>query len=187
MLDETEFLSPFGIRSLSRCHESTPYVLPVGGEEYRVEYAPGESVSGLFGGNSNWRGPVWFPMNYLIIEALERYHHFYGNQFKVECPSGSGRLLHLGQVAHEISARLARLFVPGPDGARPCHGGDPRFAQDPHWKDLVLFHEYFHADTGRGCGASHQTGWTALVVRLMQDLARRRPPAGASTRTAARA
>jgi len=174
LLDEAEFLSPYGVRSLSRSHQAAPYVLPVDGEEYRVEYAPAESTSGLFGGNSNWRGPIWLPMNYLLVEALERYHHFYGNAFTVECPSGSGRFQHLGQVAQEISTRLAGLFLPDDTGARPCHGGDQRFARDPHWRDLVLFHEYFHADEGRGCGASHQTGWTALAVRLVQDLARRR-------------
>jgi hypothetical protein len=172
MLDENEFLSPYGIRSLSRFHEAHPYVLRGDGEERRVEYEPAESRTVLFGGNSNWRGPVWFPLNYLWIEALERYHHFYGDDLRVECPLGSGRLLNLKEVAGEITARLARIFLPGEDGHSPWQP-DGRYAHDPHWRDLVLFHEYFHADTGRGLGASHQTGWTALVVRCLEDLARR--------------
>jgi hypothetical protein len=172
MLDEREFLSPHGIRSVSRIHGEHPYVFEVGGEPYRVDYVPGESTTGLFGGNSNWRGPVWFPINYLLIEALERYHHFYGDGLRVECPTGSGRLMHLGEVARELSRRLATIFLPEDGVGRPCHGGDPRFANDPHWRDLVLFHEYFHGETGRGLGASHQTGWTALVTRCLEDLAR---------------
>jgi hypothetical protein len=171
LLDESEFLSPHGIRALSRVHRESPYVFQVGGMEHRVDYDPGESTTGLFGGNSNWRGPVWFPVNYLLVEALERYHHFYGDEFQVECPVGSGKLLNLSEVAHEIAARLATPFLPDSAGARPCHGGDPRFASDPHWRDLALFHEYFHGDTGRGVGASHQTGWTALVVRCLEDVA----------------
>ena len=164
LLDEDEFLSPHGIRSVSKVHEREPYVFHVGGESHVVRYQPGESDSGLFGGNSNWRGPVWFPINYLLVEALERYHHFYGDALRVECPTGSGRMMNLGQVAREIGRRLAGLFLPDPAGRRPCHGDDPRFARDPHWKDLLLFHEYFHGDTGRGLGASHQTGWTALAT-----------------------
>ncbi|HKQ18713.1 MAG TPA: glucosidase [Candidatus Eisenbacteria bacterium] len=171
MLDEKEFLSPFGIRSLSAIHKDSPYVFDVMGEEHRVDYVPGESNTGLFGGNSNWRGPVWFPVNYLLIEALERYHHFYGDDFKVECPTGSGVWMNLDEVARELALRLTRIFLPGADGARPCHGGDPRFADDPAWRDLVLFHEYFHGDNGRGVGASHQTGWTALVARCIEGLA----------------
>jgi hypothetical protein len=136
-----------------------------------VDYTPGESNTSLFGGNSNWRGPVWFPVNYLLIEALERFHHFYGDSLKTECPTGSGRMLDLKEVAHELSRRLSLLFLPGPDGKRPCHGGAARYADDPHFRDLVLFHEYFHGDTGRGVGASHQTGWTALVVRCLEDVA----------------
>ena len=139
-----------------------------------MAYAPGESDSGMFGGNSNWRGPVWFPVNFLLIEALERYHHFYGDAVKVECPTGSGNLVTLAQAAAEIERRLVSLFVPDAAGRRPCHGGDPRFAADPHWRDLVLFYEYFHGDTGRGCGASHQTGWTALVTHCLETLAARR-------------
>jgi hypothetical protein len=125
----------------------------------------------MFGGNSNWRGPVWFPVNYLLIEALQRYHHFYGNALTVECPTGSGTTMHLAQVAEEIARRLVSLFLPDAAGRRPCHGADRRFAEDPAWRNLVLFHEYFHAETGRGCGASHQTGWTALVTRCLEDLA----------------
>jgi hypothetical protein len=174
VLDETEFLSPHGLRSVSRIHRERPYEINVNGETYRVDYVPAEGNTGLFGGNSNWRGPVWFPINYLVLEALERYHHFYGPDLKVECPVGSGRMLDLQEVAHELAARLGSLFLPDDEGRRPCHGTDLRFANDPHWKDLVLFHEYFHGDNGRGVGASHQTGWTALVVRCIEDMARRR-------------
>ncbi len=174
MLDEKEFLSPYGLRSVSRVHKDHPYVFEADGESLRVDYMPGESTMGLFGGNSNWRGPVWFPVNYLLIEALERYHHFYGDQLRVECPTGSGRRMTLKEVAHELNGRLARLFLPDANGRRPCHGEDERFAKDPHWCDLLLFHEYFHGDTGRGLGASHQTGWTALVARCLEDMARMR-------------
>ncbi len=174
LCDESEFLSPHGVRSLSKAHERHPYVLHANGDEHRVDYAPGESTTGLFGGNSNWRGPVWLPVNYLLIEALERFHHFYGDTLRVECPVGSGRLLNLREVAAEISRRLASLFLPDAHGRRPCHGGDERYARDPHWRDLLLFHEYFHGDTGRGLGASHQTGWTALAARCLEDLARGR-------------
>jgi hypothetical protein len=174
LLDESEFLSPHGIRSVSRVHRDQPYELTVNGDVHRVDYVPAEGNTGLFGGNSNWRGPIWFPINYLVLEALERYHHFYGDGFQVECPVGSGRMLNLQQVAHELGERLAGIFLPDADGRRPCHGGDHRFASDPHWKDLVLFHEYFHGDNGRGVGASHQTGWTALVLRSIEDMAARR-------------
>ena len=174
VLDEDEFLSPHGIRSLSRHHERSPYVFRVGTEEYRVDYEPAESRSNLFGGNSNWRGPVWFPINLLLIEALERYHHFYGDELRVEFPTGSGRLLTLAEVAHELSRRLASLFLPGADGCRPVHGGDRRYADDPHFRDLALFYEYFDGDTGRGLGASHQTGWTAAAVMFLENAARGR-------------
>jgi Mannosylglycerate hydrolase MGH1-like glycoside hydrolase domain len=174
LLDESEFLSPHGIRALSRVHGEKPYTFSVAGREYRVAYEPGVSTSGVFGGNSNWRGPVWFPMNYLIIEALERYYHYYGNDLTVEMPRGSGRRMNLRDVALELARRLSSIFLPDSDGRRPCHGDDPRFARDPHWKDLVLFHEYFDGETGRGLGASHQTGWTALVLRLLKDVARAR-------------
>jgi hypothetical protein len=170
MLDESEFLSPFGIRSVSAAHREQPYIFRVNDHEYRVDYSPGEGNTYLFGGNSNWRGPVWFPINYLLIEALERYHHFYGDALKVECPVGSGHFLTLNDVAGELAHRLSSLFLPDNQGARPCHGNDSRYAQDPYWRELVLFHEYFHAETGRGCGASHQTGWTALAVRCLEHV-----------------
>ncbi len=172
LLDENEFLSPYGIRSVSRVHKDHPYVFRLDGQEYRVDYEPGESTTGLFGGNSNWRGPIWFPLNYLLIEALERYYHFYGDTLLVEFPTGSGRSLTLEQVADELSSRLCKIFLPGSAGKRPCYGDDPLFAGDPHWKDLISFHEYFHGETGRGLGASHQTGWTSLVARLLENLAK---------------
>jgi hypothetical protein len=172
MLDEREFLSPFGVRSLSRVHAERPYVFGVGSEELRVDYVPGESHSRLFGGNSNWRGPIWFPLNYLLIEALERYHHFYGKGFTIEYPTGSGHRVTLDLVARGLSRRLASIFLPGASGARPVHGGDARYAHDTAFKELLLFYEYFDGETGRGLGASHQTGWTALVVPLLRALAR---------------
>jgi hypothetical protein len=172
VLDESEFLSPHGIRGVSRYHKEHPFVVHFHGEEHRVDYEPGEGSSGLFGGNSNWRGPVWFPLNFLLIEALERYHHFYGDALKVECPVGSGTMLTLGEVAHDLQGRLAGIFLADASGRRPCHGDEARFAGDPHWKDLVLFHEYFDGDTGRGVGASHQTGWTALAVKCIEKLRR---------------
>jgi hypothetical protein len=170
MLDESEFLSPFGIRSVSAVHREKPYIFRVGDHEHSVDYCPGEGNTYLFGGNSNWRGPIWFPSNYLLVEALERYHHFYGDDLKVECPAKSGQFLTLSDVAIELSRRLGSLFLPNNEGARPCHGTDSRYTQDPNWRELVLFHEYFHADTGRGCGASHQTGWTALAARCLEHL-----------------
>ncbi|HVO31369.1 MAG TPA: glucosidase, partial [bacterium] len=169
MLDETEFLSDYGIRALSRFHRGRPYVLQLDGHEYRVEYEPAESQTGLFGGNSNWRGPVWFPVNFLIIESLQRFHHYYGPSFKVEFPSGSGRLMDLSQVAAELSRRLCGLFLKDKDGRRPVYGGTEIFQKDEHWRDHVLFFEYFHGDNGAGLGASHQTGWTALVAKLLQQ------------------
>jgi hypothetical protein len=174
LLDEDEFLSPFGIRSLSKVHEREPYVFRQDGHESVVRYVPGESDSPMFGGNSNWRGPVWVPMNYLLIEALQRYHHFYEDTLQVECPTGSGCLMNLQQVARMIATRLTRLVMPDANGRRPCHGPDPRFSESGAWRDLVLFHEYFHGDTGKGLGASHQTGWTALIARCLEDLARAR-------------
>ena len=171
VLDETEFLSPHGIRSLSRWHLDHPYVLVEDGAEYSVRYTPGESDTYLFGGNSNWRGPVWFPINYLFIETLERYHHYYGDSLKVEFPSGSGHYMHLGEVAQELASRLSSIFLPDAAGRRAVNGDDPRFAQSPNWRDLVLFYEYFHGETGRGMGASHQTGWTALVTRCLERVA----------------
>ncbi len=174
LFDEDEFLSGHGVRSLSRIHGSRPYVFRAGHEEFRVDYVPGESETGLFGGNSNWRGPVWFPLNYLLVDALERYHHFYHDGLRVECPTGSGRFLTLDRAADEIRRRLVGIFLPDRRGRRPCHGPDERYAGDPHWRDLALFHEYFHGETGRGLGASHQTGWTALVAPCLEDVAHRR-------------
>ncbi len=163
-----EFLSPFGIRSLSQVYRDQPYTLRINGNSWTANYAPGESDSGLFGGNSNWRGPVWFPVNYLLIEALERYHHFYGDSLTVEFPTGSGRHVTLDVIARELGARLIRLFERDANGIRPALAGDARYASDPYWRDLILFHEYFHGEDGRGLGASHQTGWTALVARLLR-------------------
>jgi hypothetical protein len=167
MLDESEFFSPYGIRSLSRRHRTEPYVLHVNGTEHRVDYEPAESTTGLFGGNSNWRGPVWFPVNYLLIEALQKFHHYLGDEFKVECPTGSGRLHTLDEVAAMIAQRLAALFLRDAHSRRPVLGSNDLFQRDPHWQDLVPFYEYFHGDTGAGVGASHQTGWTALVAKLI--------------------
>jgi hypothetical protein len=181
LLDEKEFLSPYGVRSLSKAYEARPYLLQLDGHQYELKYDPAESTTGLFGGNSNWRGPVWLPLNYLLIEALESYHHFYGDSFTVDFPTGSGRKLTLRQVALELSSRMTRLFLPDRAGRRPCHGDDPRYARDAAWKDLVLFYEYFHGDTGRGLGASHQTGWTALVARCLRDVARERSRRAADT------
>ncbi len=172
-LNEAEFLSPYGIRSVSRFHLDHPYVFRADGKEYSVKYCPGEGDSGMFGGNSNWRGPVWFPLNFLLLESLEKYHHFYGESFKVEFPTGSGKMLTLQQVADELGQRLMRTFVPDKNGRRLCHGDETRFAEDSNWKNLLLFHEYFHGETGRGCGASHQTGWTSLVARLIIGRGRR--------------
>ena len=168
LLDEKEFLSPFGVRSLSRYHESHPFSLHVQGEHKVVRYVPGESDSRMFGGNSNWRGPIWFPISYIIVEALERYPHYYGDSFTVELPTGSGNRVTLLQAAHEIARRLCSLFEPDAAGNRPCHDGDARYNKDGPWRDLILFYEFFHADTGRGCGAAHQTGWTSLVSRLIR-------------------
>ena len=169
MLDRDEFLSPHGIRALSRYHREHPYTLTVDGVEHRVDYEPAESSTALFGGNSNWRGLVWFPMNYLLIESLQKFHHFYGDDLKVECPSGSHRLLNLWDVAGELSRGLIRLFLRGRDGRRPVHGAARTFQIDPNWRDLLLFYEYFHGDEGAGIGASHQTGWTGLVAKLIQQ------------------
>jgi hypothetical protein len=167
MLDENEFLSPYGLRSLSRHHADHPYVIHVGGQEYRVNYLPAESDTGMFGGNSNWRGPIWMPVNALIIRALLQYYAYFGNDFTVECPTGSGRHMNLYQVAEEIGRRLASIFLKDKNGRRPVYGGTRKFQEDPHWRDLVLFYEYFHGDNGAGLGASHQTGWTGIVARIM--------------------
>jgi hypothetical protein len=169
MLDEHEFLSPHGIRALSRAHADHPCVLDLDGQHHVVDYEPAESTTDLFGGNSNWRGPVWFPPNYLLIEALQRYDYYYGDAFTIEHPTGSGRKLTLAQVAAELSQRLSSLFLRDAEGRRPADGARDIFRSDPHWKDLILFYEYFHGDTGAGLGASHQTGWTALVAKLLQQ------------------
>jgi hypothetical protein len=167
MLDEREFLGPYGIRSLSRRHAEHPYVLNVGGREYRVDYLPGESDSGMFGGNSNWRGPVWMPVNMLILRALVNYHAFHGNAFTIECPTGSGRQMNLYEVAEELARRMVRIFLRDGEGRRPVYGTCRKFQEDPHWRDLILFYEYFHGDNGAGVGASHQTGWTGIVARIL--------------------
>jgi hypothetical protein len=169
LLDENEFLSPYGIRSLSKVHERHPYTLNVDGVIHRVDYWPAESRSGLFGGNSNWRGPIWFPVNYLIIESLQKFHYYLGNSFVVECPTGSGRKMNLWDVSMELSRRLTALFMT--DGQRrPVYGALAPFQNDPHWRAYLLFYEYFHGDNGAGLGASHQTGWTGLVAKLIQQV-----------------
>ena len=177
MLDETEFLSPFGIRALSRHHAEHPYVFHAGGQTFGVGYLPGESDSGMFGGNSNWRGPIWMPVNALIIRALLQYYLFYGDDFTIECPTGSGRWMTLCEVAAEITRRLSSIFLRGPDGARPVNGGARKFQEDPHWRDCILFYEYFHGDNGAGIGASHQTGWTGVIARAMHLIATVEPDA----------
>ena len=171
MLDENEFLSEFGLRSLSRFHADHPFVMQAGGQEYRVGYLPAESDTGMFGGNSNWRGPIWMPVNVLIIRALLQYYGYYGNEFTVECPTGSGRQMNLYQVAEEISRRLANMFLKDKDGRRPVYGGSQKFQNDPHWRDYLQFYEYFHGDIGAGLGANHQTGWTGTIARLMHVFA----------------
>jgi hypothetical protein len=157
------------VRALSRYHKDHPYVLPLMGTEHRVDYEPAESTTPLFGGNSNWRGPVWFPVNFLIIESLQKFHYYLGDQFTVEFPTGSGVRLTLAQVAAELSRRLTRIFLRDEHGRRPVYGGTTRCQNDPHWKDLIQFYEYFHGDNGAGLGASHQTGWTGLVAKLIQQ------------------
>ncbi len=169
MLDETEFLSPYGVRALSRVHAEHPYVLEAGGARYSVDYQPAESNSGLFGGNSNWRGPIWMPVNYLLIESLQQFHHYYGDDFKVECPTGSGQYLTLSEIADELSRRLIRIFARDTEGRRAVFGGQEYFQRDEHWRDYVPFHEYFHGDNGAGVGASHQTGWTGVIAKLIQQ------------------
>ena len=173
LLSETEFLSPYGFRSLSQVYRDNPYVFHANGTDYMVRYTPGESDTSIFGGNSNWRGPIWFPWNFIMLESLEKYDHFYGSDLTVECPTGSGKRMTLQQVADELGTRLISLFTADGRGSRPCHGDEARFATDPNWKDLVLFYEYFDGETGRGCGANHQTGWTALVSRLILGRGRR--------------
>jgi hypothetical protein len=168
MLDENEFLSPYGIRALSKIHERHPYVFHVGGQEHRVDYLPAESNTGMFGGNSNWRGPIWMPVNAILIRALLNFYGYYGDNFKIECPTGSGKLMNLFEVAKEISDRLTRIFLRDDSGRRPVYGGTRTFQEDAHWRDHLLFYEYFHGDNGAGLGASHQTGWTGVVAKLIQ-------------------
>jgi hypothetical protein len=175
MLDENEFLSPYGIRSLSRYHADHPYVISAGGQTYGVSYLPAESDTAMFGGNSNWRGPIWMPVNALIIRALVNYHSYYGNDFTVECPTGSGRRMNLFEVAEEIARRLSNIFLQDANGRRPVFGGAGKFQNDPHWRDCLLFYEYFHGDNGAGLGASHQTGWTGIIARTLHLFATMRP------------
>ncbi|MEH2106183.1 MGH1-like glycoside hydrolase domain-containing protein [Nostoc sp.] len=169
MLDESEFFGPYGIRALSRFHAENPYIFDVNGSQFRVDYEPGESSSGLFGGNSNWRGPVWFPVNFILIESLQKFHYYLGDDFKVECPTGSGQMMTLWEVASELSQRLTSIFLQNASGKRPVYGGIQKFQNDPHWQNLILFYEYFHGDKGSGIGASHQTGWTGLIAKLIQQ------------------
>jgi hypothetical protein len=168
MLDENEFLSPYGVRALSRVHLEHPYVFDVGSHQYRVAYLPSESDTGMFGGNSNWRGPIWMPVNVLLIRALIQYYLYYGDNFKIECPTGSGRMMNLFEVGKELSSRLTRIFLRDQQGRRPVYGGTEKFQTDPYWRDNILFYEYFNGDDGAGLGASHQTGWTGLIGRLIQ-------------------
>ena len=181
VLDEKRFLGPCGIRSVSKFHESNPFVFRFGGQSYRLDYEPAESTTDLFGGNSNWRGPVWFPINFLLIETLQKFHYYLGDDFKVECPVGSGREMTLWEVSGELSKRLIRIFLKDPSGRRPLYGGTEQIHQDPHWRDLVVFHEYYQGDNGAGLGASHQTGWTGLVAKLIQQFGeyhlQQKPPA----------
>jgi hypothetical protein len=169
MLDEKEFFSDYGIRALSRVHKDHPFSLKIAGVEHSVDYEPGESTSGLFGGNSNWRGPIWFPVNFLLIESLQKFDFYLGEDFKVECPVGSGQMKSLSEVAEQISHRLARIFLRAEDGTRPVNGTVEKFQKDPHWRDLIQFYEYFNGDLGSGVGANHQTGWTGLIAKLIQQ------------------
>jgi hypothetical protein len=168
LLDEQEFLSPYGIRALSKIHDKQPFRFEHGGQDFAVRYVPGESDSTIFGGNSNWRGPVWMPVNFLIIESLQRFHHYYGPEFRVECPTGSGRMMTLLEVSEELTRRLVSLFTRDEQGHRPIFGNHRKLQEDPYFRDHLLFFEYFHGDTGRGVGASHQTGWTGLIAKLLQ-------------------
>jgi len=177
MLDEREFLSPYGIRALSKIHSAQPYCLAENGVKHCISYEPGESATGLFGGNSNWRGPIWFPVNYLLIESLQKFHHYLGDDFKVEFPTGSRKKITLREVVAELSSRMRSVFLRDDKGRRPLFGNSEKFQTDPHWRDLLLFHEYFHGDSGAGLGASHQTGWTGLVIKLMHQSGESSKPA----------
>jgi hypothetical protein len=185
MLHEDEFFSPHGIRALSRYHKQHPYMLDVAGMNHQVDYEPAESTTGLFGGNSNWRGPVWFPVNFLLVQALRRFHEYYHDTFRVECPTGSGRLMNLDEVADELSRRLVSTFLRDAQGRRPVFGANEKFHSDPHWRDYVTFYEYFHGDTGAGVGASHQTGWTALVTKMIDELSLKQKAGSVTTAKAA--
>jgi hypothetical protein len=176
VFDEREFLSPHGVRMLSRYHLDQPYVLKVAGREFRCDYEPAEATTALYGGNSNWRGPVWMPLNFLLIEALQKFHHYLGDEYTVEFPTGSGRMLNLWQISRELSQRLVGLFRRDANGRRPFNGENALFQTDPNWRDHILFHEYFNGDTGEGLGASHQTGWTGLIAKLIDQLARYNAP-----------
>jgi hypothetical protein len=167
MLDEDEFLSPYGIRSVSRYHQENPVILHLDGRDYRLDYEPGESETNLYGGNSNWRGPIWMPVNFLIILALKEYHKYYGDTLLVECPTRSGIMMNLDEVAEDLACRLGKIFLRDQDGNRAVFGDQTLFNTDPHWRDLIPFYEYFDGDTGRGCGASHQTGWTGLIAQIL--------------------
>ena len=177
MLDENEFFGPHGIRSLSKYHLEHPFVFQLGNQEYKVQYLPAESNTGMFGGNSNWRGPVWMPVNFLLVRGLMINYTFYGDDFKVECPTGSGKYMTLFEVAHELTRRLSSIFLRDEHGMRPVYGGTKKFQEDPYWKDYILYYEYFHGDNGAGLGASHQTGWTGTIARLMDLFARITPQA----------
>jgi hypothetical protein len=179
MLDETQFLSDYGVRSLSKYHKDHPVEFHYEGQTYRLGYEPGESEGGMLGGNSNWRGPIWFPVNYLIVESLQKFHHYYGDDFKIECPTGSGNYMTILQVAEELTRRLSRIFLRDSEGRRPVYGNYEKLQSDPHFRDYVWFHEYFHGDNGRGLGASHQTGWTALVAKLLHP---KQPPRASSAK-----
>ena len=187
MLDPEEFFGDHGVRALSRYHLEHPYELHVDGMTHTVRYEPAESSPGLFGGNSNWRGPIWFPINYLLVEAVQKFHHYYGDDFLVECPTGSGQKLTLWQIAAEHSRRLTSIFLRDAEGRRPVFGANQYVQTDPHWRDYVPFHEYFHGDTGAGVGASHQTGWTGLVAKLLEQAGRGRAAASPNGRVSVRA
>lgn len=169
MLDESEFFGDYGIRALSRVHAENPYIFNINGSQFRVNYEPAESSNGLFGGNSNWRGPVWFPVNFLLIESLQKFHYYLGDDFKVECPTGSGKMITLWEVSGELSQRLMKIFLRDNSGKRPVYGGTEKLQNDPNWQNFILFYEYFHGDNGAGIGASHQTGWTGLVAKIIQQ------------------
>jgi hypothetical protein len=176
MVDETGFFSDHGVRAISQKLRDQPFIFSCHGNEYSVNYEPGESQSGLFGGNSNWRGPIWFPINFLLVESLQKFHYYYGDDFKIECPTGSGNLLTINEIADELTTRLTSLFLRDENGRRPVFGDYQKMQSDPHFRDYVWFHEYFHGDSGRGVGASHQTGWTGVIAKLIQP--RRNPSEG---------